>query len=114
MSVLEKILQEIEEKAVCGRNKEHGFVNMKYVNEIIKNHMEQNKWIPCSVRMPDKPDECYGEKGYIVQVDDIIEPFSAYWDGEKFTDSEDCIVEDVIAWCPLPEPYNPERRKHDC
>ena len=48
----------------------------------------------------------YLENSYIVQTNDIIDPFSAYWDGEMWTDVNDDPVNGVIAWQPLPEQYN--------
>lgn len=61
------------------------------------------KWIPCSERLPDKPE--HGENGYIVQRKRVTEPFSAYWNGERWTDEEDCVLDEVIAYMSLPEPY---------
>lgn len=61
------------------------------------------KWIPISERLPSKP--LGGEDGYVVQDMCVIEPFSAYWDGEKWTDDEDYVLDYIIAWMPLPEPY---------
>lgn len=64
------------------------------------------KWIPISERLPSKP--LGGEDGYVVQDMCVIEPFSAYWDGEKWTDDEDYVLDYIIAWMPLPEPYKGE------
>lgn len=136
MTTLEKILQEIEKiEKISFSSYTEPLIALSDVKNMIKRHLSENKcgncsrrkfymlgyqdntkqndWIPCSVRMPDKPDEYYGEEGYIVQTDDIIEPFSAYWDGEKFTDSEDRVVYDVIAWCNLPKPYKPDQESSD-
>jgi hypothetical protein len=62
-----------------------------------------SKWVSVKDKLPPKP--AFKEKGYIVQVDNITEPFSAYWDGTKWTDDEDDYLYGVIAWQPLPEPY---------
>lgn len=62
------------------------------------------KWIPCSERLPKKP-EIYGDDGYIVRTRRVSQPFSAYWDGIEWKDDADDAVDDVIAWMPLPEPY---------
>lgn len=64
---------------------------------------ERMKWIPCSERLPKKP-EC-GVNGYIVQKKRVAEPFSAYWDGERWTNEDDDVIDEVIAWSPLHEPY---------
>ena len=61
------------------------------------------KWIPCSERLPEKPE--IGSDGYIVQTRRVVQPFVGYWDGRKWTDEEDDVVDEVIAWMPLPEPY---------
>lgn len=63
----------------------------------------KQKWIPCSERLPDKPE--HGENGYIVQTRCVVQPFVGYWDGRKWTDEEDDVVDEVIAWIPLPKPY---------
>lgn len=62
-----------------------------------------NQWIPCLERLPKKP--LFSWDGYIVQKSNVTEPFSAYWDGEKWTNDEDDEIEGIIAWQPLPTPY---------
>jgi hypothetical protein len=62
-----------------------------------------SKWTSVKDKLP--PEPRIGEDGYIVQEKDVIEPFSAYWDGERWTDSNSCPIDDVIAWHPLPNPY---------
>ena len=64
---------------------------------------EYGKWIPVSERLPKKP-EC-GVNGYIVQKKRVAQPFSAYWDGERWTNEDDDVIDGVMAWLPLPEPY---------
>ena len=71
--------------------------------EELKALREKSRWIPCSERLPKKP-EC-GENGYIVQKKHVAEPFSTYWDGARWTNEDDDVVDRVIAWMPLPEPY---------
>jgi hypothetical protein len=63
----------------------------------------KREWIRVKDRLPEEPE--IGEDGYIVQKKDVIEPFSAYWDGERWTDSNSYPIDDVIAWQPLPSPY---------
>lgn len=60
---------------------------------------------PCR-GLPKKP-EC-GVNGYIVQKKRVAEPFSAYWDGERWTNEDDDVIDEVMAWLPLPEPYKGE------
>lgn len=70
---------------------------LKHSN-ILKNH-----WVPCCEAMPPQP--LFKEKGYIVQQYDVDEPFSAYWNGEYWTDTDDCEIDGIIAWQPLPKRY---------
>ena len=65
-----------------------------------------SKWIPCKDRQPDKP-KC-GEESYLVQERHVITPYSAYWDGECWSDSECEVLDEIIAWQPLPAPYKPK------
>lgn len=64
------------------------------------------KWIPCSERLPEKP--VFGEDYYLIQAQYVEQPFTAYWDGCKWTDDTDTCIISVIAWMPLPEPYRGE------
>ena len=48
---------------------------------------EFGRWVPCSERLPKKP--IIGEDGYLVQLSCVAQPFSAYWDGFKWTDEEE-------------------------
>lgn len=70
--------------------------------------MYGREWIPCSERLPKKP-EIYGDSDcYIVQTRLVEQPFIGYWDGREWTDEEVDAVDEVIAWMPLPEPYKGE------
>ena len=62
----------------------------KFIENIIKIIEEQPKislenktsdWIPVEKALPEKPD--FGEEGYLVQERYIVEPYTAYWNGEK-------------------------------
>lgn len=83
-------------------------VKQKYRFELVEDAKDTNvpgKWIPCSERLPKKP-EIYGDSdGYIVQTRRVEQPFIGYWDGREWTDEEVDAVDEVIAWMPLPEPY---------
>ena len=99
----------------------HGFginINKEELLKLLKNDRESyekgyddgydmgfnaNKWIPVEERLPEKPD--YGITGYIVQQGDVIEPYSAYWDGESWTDFMGDECGEITAWMPLPEPH---------
>lgn len=77
--------------------------------EQIKKLKEENDWIPVEERLPE-------ENGfYIATMDGKIvgqeEPFvglAEFEDGKWIDDEDDYKC--VIAWRPLPEPYQPERR----
>lgn len=97
-------LEEIQEDIRTLTRVPSEFIHAK-LDELAEEVVEltKQKWIPCSERLPDKPE--HGEIGYIVQKKRVAEPFSVYWDGERWTDEEDDVVDEVIAWMPLPEPY---------
>ena len=113
MNALEKILEEIEHEIMT--NKEVGrkqCEGMARAMNIIRSHMDDGKdinvhsndnWTPTEERQPKKP--VFGEDSYIVQTNNIITPFSAFWDGEEWTDVSDDKVKGVIAWQPLPKRY---------
>lgn len=67
-------------------------------------------WIPCNERMPVEPE--YDCDGYIVQADNIAEPFSAYWYGDGWEDTDGMELDNIIAWQPLPEPYKESEEQH--
>lgn len=123
MNALEKILEEIGEMRdimestvatnCFGKDCEHNDCTIcvcERAMEIIRSHMDEvndtnvpSDWIPCSERQPEKP--VFGEDSYIVQTNNIITPFSAFWNGEEWTDESDNKVKGVIAWQPLPKRY---------
>lgn len=55
----------------------------------------QGQWIPCSERLPEKD-------GYYLTTTMYRQVYRDYWNGDNFDRTEM-----VIAWMPLPEPYNP-------
>ena len=64
-------------------------------------------WIPVSSgKLPEEPK--FDWQIYIVQSADIEQPYPAYWDGEFWTDVFDNEIGDVLAWQPLPQPYQPK------
>lgn len=117
MNTLEKILEEIKEAAFqedapiyMGDTEVDGYVRASRIEEIIRSHMDDGKdtnvpsnWTPTEERQPEKP--VFGEDSYIVQTNNIITPFSAFWNGEEWTDESDNKVKGVIAWQPLPKRY---------
>ena len=122
MNVLEKILEEIEHESKlaheemrrCASKNPLQFDEVKgyargveYTVDIIRSHMNEAKdinilskdgWIPVEVRLPKEPK--YIEDSY-------------YWDGKEWTDINDELLEGIIAWCPLPEPYRPKEKNNE-
>lgn len=87
--------------------------------EIVKQEAEEynNGWIPCSERLPEEPEEnpLFEYKTlelYLVTTkygsseQDKKYPFRAFWNGINFTDGMNIL--DVVAWMPLPQPYQPK------
>ena len=129
MSILNKILEEIEERLNmvenipinedddfldCEECYETGsvqgrFEELLWCRNIIRSHMSEvaEDWISVEERLPEEPK--YIEDSYIVQQENVIDPFSAYWDGKEWTDTNDEPIKRVIAWQPLPEPYKPNK-----
>lgn len=84
--------------------------------KMIEQQPKVGEWIPCSERLPKEPKTNPVLEGknlelYLVTTEhgsneqDKAYPFRAFWNGVNFTDGWHIL--DVIAWMPLPEPYNP-------
>ena len=121
MQELEKILEEIKNEAYnnpeIGRKQCEGMLRAM---DIIRKHLNDD-WIPVEERMPEE----YGK--YLVTIvpsagylwaKRIIANFSdlmgivkkpIFYTGEVGKIDFEDITDMVIAWCPLPEPYRPER-----
>lgn len=119
--MLEKILKEIEEKfderinaqlkimaglADEGHRCGYGKALWAYqqskllVEDIIRSHMEDDGWIPCSERLPEDGTYLCTLDGELCGID---EPFTGMCGIENGVwDEPDC----VIAWQPLPAPYH--------
>lgn len=83
-------------------------IDIENADEILSFAIEslrKREWVPCSERLPEKPEF---EKGYIIQSEIIEEPYSAYWNGKKWTDVDNRELSDIVAWMSLPEPYSPK------
>lgn len=116
MNVLEKILEDIESLKM-NLSKDGTLqcywhdVGLDKAKSVVKKHMDEAEnggWIPVEERLPEESG--FIEDSYIVQKKNVIDPFSAYWDGKEWTDVNDDKVEEVIAWRPLPEPYKPKEK----
>lgn len=91
------------------------WVRYRAVEQVVKEQptIEPQQWIPCSERLPTYRETVllttlnhYRTVGYLVPADEV-------GDFDKFINIQDewCIsgwyrsFEDVLAWMPLPEPY---------
>ena len=100
-----KALLERLEK-IYGTNSIVDKIMLRFLKKLICKQPTVDRWIPCSERQPKEPEYgCGSEDGYIVQSSYIHEPFSAYWDGKVWSDVDGSILDSIIAWQPLPEPY---------
>ena len=132
MNVLEKILEEIEEKMILvATSKEHYDQpqNGKYVEEvitirdvenIIRSHMdhsgddtEMGDWIPVEERLPEEKGDITKDfnlfKESLHLITDGVNVTIAPFDGGYFRCCDDYVpYTDVKAWQPLPEPYKPK------
>lgn len=116
MNVLEKILEEIKKLKYNQDSTNQDYITgymsaLSTVEGVTAGLVEakdinvhsNDDWTPTEERQPEKP--VFGEDSYIVQTNNIITPFSAFGDGEEWTDVSDDKVKGVIAWQTLPEPY---------
>ena len=88
-----------------------------FVEDIIRKHMNDG-WISVDERLPmrtldEKINESYQK--YLVFIDgvdgwDIDIAVYDFWNDKKWREAHDGYgeIENIIAWCPLPEPYRPE------
>lgn len=103
--MLEKILQEIEAEALRASADDEPFVMLDDVERIIRSHMEDDGWIPCSERLPEDGTYMCTLDGELCGID---EPFTGMCGIENGVwDEPDC----VLAWKPLPEPYRPKEER---
>ena len=122
--VFEKIIEKLEEQKTKGIYDSNSIIGEKNVwakaIEIVKQEAEKigtdtnvgsNGWIPVSERLPEEPkegltnlDEC---DEYIVMIKNAKIPTALNYagNGEWYRDG---VFYDVIAWQPLPEPYQPK------
>lgn len=108
--VFEKIIERFKSEVNYNDGAEIG---LKQSIEIVEQEAAEynNGWIPCSVALPPQPkanpklDGRYVEL-YMVSESESDYPFRAFWNGKAFTDG--MFPLDVVAWQPLPEPYQPK------
>lgn len=139
MQELEKILEEINDRFEnltiaddeCRKTalSKHNYEQVKYfqnamfyterakgiVEEIIHKHMGNDGWIPVEERLPDEDKFVLADwekPNYRKNVTEIY--ISILKLNQRKEWCGDCGIPNgrVIAWCPLPEPYRPERRRN--
>ena len=88
-------------------------VAQKAIQELRDNGVFVSRWIPVSERLP-KPNECVGNVcRYCLIQNEYGDMMVARWDGqgwEQMYQYGEYIEDDVTAWMPLPEPYEPQER----
>ena len=112
MQELEKILEEIDIKIAGSMGKKReGLLGAR---KIICKHINDG-WIPVEERLPEvdedteetiEDDDC---PEYLVTIRGASESTVLKYSPDGAWFDENGYVYDVIAWCPLPEPYRPER-----
>ena len=83
--------------------------------EIVKQEAEQynNGWVPCSERLPEEAFGCLVtvmdcEPSTQTDFENIL-PYFVGYDGETWNDADgEEIPFEVVAWQPLPQPYQPK------
>ena len=76
--------------------------------DIIRKHMNDG-WILCEERLPEEPKKGGDIKQYNVTIEGAEESTSLFYIGHGTWRDEDCNWYKVVAWCPLPKPYCPEK-----
>ncbi len=136
MNVLEKILEELEErvnyrKRLVRYEKKNGTITdvarnqgaleeLVIVEKIIRSHMNEindtnvpSNWIPCSERLPNEIEfqEAYCRNQYaaefLVTIKGATRPTTLYFKNNSWFDEQRDYYK-VVAWQPLPEPYKGE------
>jgi len=84
------------------------YAEVEDILDIIAEFAEEtpNKWIPCSERLPERDESVlayHRNVSFDYQYVSWIDDYSGKWAG--FCGS---LSDEVLAWMPLPEGYNPE------
>lgn len=124
---IEKLIGRLEEKIVnltfdeSIKTKNYAYKNaIEIVNELAEEHSANttqksaNGWIPCSERLPEMNQKVLAsyEDRYLSAANGVCEGMYVYTWGKW--DISDYAVEDdykVIAWQPLPQPYQPKQQE---
>lgn len=106
-------LTEEEWKLIKKLRSFHNGSYAKLLDKLIASAPPEQRWIPCSERLPEEPFGClvtvWDTNPVTMDEFENILPYFVGWDGEQWNDAdgEQCPFE-VIAWCELPEPYREE------
>lgn len=107
MQELEKILEEIDAHAIefeiFGTSDD--YISVGWAKDIIRKHMNDGWILVDKNNIPEA--EILACDGY---KNELIGYLRYNPDGEEFIcESDECIMHQVTAWMPRPEPYKPER-----
>lgn len=123
--LIEDIEKEIEFAMKC--NMPDMVAGMRRIASIIENQPKIGEWIPVSERLPndrdnrfymctvenheeDPPMFCQYEEQYGFGFwNDIYDEHTLGFVDSEFKTNEELGYEKVVAWMPLPEPYQPEK-----
>lgn len=121
--ILEKLEEQIriEESIAKEENEGHPITHqyaancMKVIEKFVKQEAEQYNggWIPCSEQLPEESFGCLVtvmdyEPSTQTDFENIL-PYFVGYDGHRWNDADgEEIPFDVIAWQPLPQPYQPK------
>ena len=94
-------------------------VGEETVYDIINRQPKVNEWIPCSERLPEDNEKAEYYDSVIVTLENgrVVDGCYRNHDKEWWVDAEDGerysinATGHVIAWMPLPERYNADRKK---
>lgn len=102
--------REVQDEDIVSFNRD-----IEYLRNIIRKHMSDDAgWIPVEKRLPKEPGNRIGMvymdnlEEYIVMIRGAEKPTTLSYagDGDWYRDGE---FYSVVAWKPLPEPYQPEK-----
>ena len=97
IDAFEKELSDVREFAV-------GFVGSKRILESVPSAQTEQRWIPCSERLPE-----LGRNILVTTSWNFVTKAMSCGDHWEIN-SIDYKLSSVVAWMPLPEPYQGERR----
>lgn len=116
--VFEKLLEQLEENAFEVHTREYGnveVVGIDAINDVIEQVADEYKgdWIPCSERLPEIRQDCL----VTVRYTGIMGMYGL-WVKTGHMEAEndwwgDCVGGEVIAWQPLPEPYQEIKKSNE-